>query len=87
MGRYTTEQLVFIVEQYFKNNESLVTIVRKSRTKYGQDSYLTSSLVKRVIEKLRQTGSIGDAKPSGRPKASRSTVNIEAVSERVSESP
>ena len=51
MERYTIEQRVFIVEEYFKNNESLDT-VRKFRTKYGRNSDLTSSTVNRVIEKL-----------------------------------
>ncbi|GFT07565.1 52 kDa repressor of the inhibitor of the protein kinase, partial [Nephila pilipes] len=55
--------------------------------KYGWNSDLTSSPVKRVIEKSRQTGSIGDAKNTGHPKTCRSNANIEAVCENVDESP
>ena len=40
MKCYTTEQRVFIVEEYFKNNESLATTVRKFHTKYGWNSDL-----------------------------------------------
>ena len=59
MERYTIEQRVFITEQYFKNNESLAAAVRKFHTKYGRNSVLTSSTVKRLIEKFRETGSVG----------------------------
>ena len=87
MERYTIEQRVFIIEQYFKNNESLAAAVRKFHTKYGRNSVLTSSTVKRLIEKFRETGSVGDAKHTGRPKTSRSNVNIEAVRESVGDNP
>lgn len=79
MERYTTEQRVFIVEEYFKNKVTLVATVRTFRTKYGRNIDLTSSTVKRLIEKFKKTGSTGDAKHTGRPKTSRSDVNIEAV--------
>ena len=87
MERYTIQQRVFIIEQYLKNNESLAAAVRKFHTKYGRNSVLTSSTVKRLIEKFRETGSVGDAKHTGRPKTSRSNVNIEAVRESVGENP
>ena len=65
--RYTIEQRMFIIEQYFKNNESLAAAVRKFHTKYGRNSVLLTSLtVKRLIEKFRETGSVGDAKHTGR---------------------
>jgi len=41
MERYTKEQRVFIVEQYFKNNEGLAATVHNFRTKYGRNSDLT----------------------------------------------
>ena len=56
--RYMIKQRVFIADQNFKNNESLVTTVYKFSTKYGQNSDLTSSSVKRVTGKLKQTGSV-----------------------------
>ena len=49
MGRYTIKQLVIIVEQFFKNNESLVVTVRKFRTKNGRNIDLTLTTVKRVV--------------------------------------
>ncbi|XP_036185884.1 DDB1- and CUL4-associated factor 16 isoform X2 [Myotis myotis] len=87
MERYTKEQRIFIVEQYFKNNEGLAATVRNFRTKYGRNSDLTSSTVKRLIKKFRETGSISDLKHPGRPSTSRSTQNIEAVRESVAKSP
>ena len=86
MERYTIEQRVFIIEQYFKNNKSLAA-VRKFHTKYGRNSVLTLLTVKRLIEKFRETGSVEDAKHTGRPKTSRSSVNIEAVRESVGDNP
>ena len=75
------QQRVFIIEQYFKNNESLAAAVWKFYTKYGKNSVLTSSTVRRLIEKFVETESVEDAQHTSRPK-SRSNVNIEAVRER-----
>jgi len=77
----------FIVEQNLKNNENLAATLRKIYTKYGRNSVLTSSTVKRLIEKFREVGSVGDAKHTGRPKTSCSNVNVEAVRESVAENP
>ncbi|CAH2099545.1 unnamed protein product [Euphydryas editha] len=87
MERYTIEQHVFIVEHYLKNNESLATVVQKLHIKYGRNSVLISSTVKRLIEKFRETGSVGDTKYSGRPKTNYSNVNIKVVRERDVENP
>ncbi|GFS67711.1 hypothetical protein NPIL_379601 [Nephila pilipes] len=80
MERYTAERV--FIEQYFKNNEGQAATVRKFRTKYGQNSDLTSSTVIRVIEK-NQADWINwrGAKHTGRSKTRRSNVNIEAVRE------
>jgi len=77
---------LIIIEQYLKNNENLAT-VRKFYTKYSRNSILTLSTVKRLIEKFRNFGSIGDAKHTGRPKTTCSNVNVEAVRESVAENP
>ncbi|GFS44631.1 52 kDa repressor of the inhibitor of the protein kinase [Nephila pilipes] len=70
-----------------KRHKCISTRVRKFRAKYGWNSDLTSSTVKRVIEKFKQTGLIDDAKHTGHPKTNRSNVNMEAVPESVGESP
>lgn len=44
MEGYTKEQRVFIVEQYFKNNEGLAATVRNFRTKYDRNSDLRGDL-------------------------------------------
>ncbi|KYN30724.1 hypothetical protein ALC56_14968 [Trachymyrmex septentrionalis] len=65
MERYTIEQCVFIIEQYFKNNESLATAVRKFHTKYqsecdnpgtsirrrGQELQISRSSLQRILTK------------------------------------
>lgn len=62
---------VFIVEQYFKNNEGLAAAVRNFYRKYGG---------------IRETRSINDLKHSGCPPKCRSTQNIAAVRGTVGES-
>ena len=57
MERYTIQQCVFIIEQYFKNNESLAAAIRKFYTKYDKNNVL--STVKRLIEKFVEIGSVG----------------------------
>ncbi|GFS28101.1 DUF4817 domain-containing protein [Nephila pilipes] len=59
MERCTIEERVFIIEQYFKNIENLAATIRKFRAKYCRNSDSTSSTMKRVIEKSKQTGSSG----------------------------
>ncbi|GFS86294.1 52 kDa repressor of the inhibitor of the protein kinase [Nephila pilipes] len=44
-------------------------------------------MLKRVIEKFRHTGSIGDAKHTDCPKASRSNITTKVVRENVGGSP
>ena len=43
--------------------------------------------MKRLIEKFVEIGSVGNVKYTGRPRTSRSNVNIEAVRESVDENP
>jgi len=43
--------------------------------------------VKRLIEKFREVGLVGDAKHTGRPKTSSSNVNVVAVHESFAENP
>lgn len=87
MEHWTRRQRVFIVEQYFKNNETSAATVCKFCTKYVWNIDLTSLTVKGVVEKFRKTGSIDDAKHAGRPITSRPNVNIEAVRKSVGGSP
>lgn len=47
MNGYTIQQPVFIIEQYFKYDESLAAAVRKFYINYGRNSILTSSTMKR----------------------------------------
>lgn len=76
MERDTKEQHVFIVEQYFKNNESLVATVHK----IWSNNNLTSSTVKKLIKKFRKTeSSINDLKHSDRSSTIVQIVQIEAI--------
>lgn len=77
MERYTKKQIVFTVDQYFKNYEA---IVRNFRPKYGRNSDLTSSNVKRLLNQFRETDSISDLGLSGLS-TSRSTERIKAIRE------
>lgn len=49
-----------IAQQYFKNNENLAAKVRNFRSKFGQNSDLTSSSAERIILKFRGTGLISN---------------------------
>ena len=64
---------------------SLVAEVRKFYTKYDKSDVSISSTVERLIEKLAESGSVGDADRIGRPKRSRSNVDIEATRESIGE--
>lgn len=87
MERLTIEQRIQIVEIYIQNSKVLVTTIRKIKRKFGKKFKISPNTVKNIVDKFYQFGSVHDRPRSGRPRTARSTENIAAVSESVSETP
>lgn len=65
--------------------EGLATTVHGVLSKYGRNSDIISSTVKRLIKKLRDTGPSSDIRYSGLPSRNCLTENSEPVRESVCE--
>ena len=87
MDRYSTQQRILIVKNYFKNGESLTATIRKLRSIFGKQNVPSASTVKRIIEKFVKTESITDVRPSTRVGPGRLAENVTAVRQNVAESP
>ncbi|XP_054160040.1 uncharacterized protein LOC128958250 [Oppia nitens] len=57
---YTTEEKVFIVKQYYLNQESPTEVIRKFKSEFGRNSTLSPSSVLRIIQKFNASGSVLD---------------------------
>lgn len=68
----------FIVENFFKNNESIVVTQRQFRTRFNLNSPCRNTILKWVGQ-FRTTASALKKKPTGRPISVRTPANIERV--------
>uniref|UniRef100_A0A8C4QMI7 DUF4817 domain-containing protein n=1 Tax=Eptatretus burgeri TaxID=7764 RepID=A0A8C4QMI7_EPTBU len=87
MDKWTLQQRALIVELYFRNGCSVVCAQREYRRAHGVRIAPTDKAIRRWVTAFRQTGSVADAKRSGRPRSVRTAANITAVQEDVVRSP
>lgn len=87
MERYTIEQRVFIIKNYFKFGESYAEVVRKFRTEYGRENCPSIVVIRKIVLKFVETGTVKDERSKIYHRSGRSEVNIAAVSASVNESP
>lgn len=87
MERYTPEERGIIVTAYLTNFRSVVLTQREFRRQFPHRSPPCARTIKRLAERLVQTGSTRDVARSGRPRNARSIENVAAVAEDVQESP
>lgn len=88
MQRYTIEQRVFIVKNYFKFGEIFAEVGRKFRTKYdGRENCPSTMQIKRIIEKFEESGSVKYDKRQFYHRSGRLNKNIAAVSTSINEQP
>ncbi|CAH0562881.1 unnamed protein product [Brassicogethes aeneus] len=88
--RWSGEQRGFVVETFFKNNESVVAAQRAFRRRFGlnrHDSVPDPKTIRKWISYVRTTGSAIPKKPTGRPKSVRTPETIEAVRRSIEQSP
>ena len=79
---WSSEHRAFIVETYFKNNESVTAVQRAFRLHVGlkrQDSIPTRNTILLWVANFTTTGSILKRKSIGRPRTARTPANVDAV--------
>jgi len=80
----------FVVEAFFKNNESVIATQRAFRTHFripSKGDVPTRKTILRWAAKFRQTGSTLNRKPPGRPRSARTPENIKVVRASILQSP
>ena len=85
MDRYSTQQRILIVKNYFKNGESLTATIRKLRSIFGKQNVPSASTVKRIIEKLLMSDTCSSRSFSRKrhgcsPECGRESGNIHSAS-------
>ena len=90
MQQWNVEQRVFGVEQFFRNNDSVVTFQRLFRRHFNvaRDGAIPDrNTILRWVESFRTTGSVMKRMSTGHPRTARTPENIESVRRSVIESP
>jgi len=80
--RWPGENRSFVIEAFFKNNDSVTATQRAFRTCFGLYSTDTVPDVKTIlrwVSNLRASGSALPRKPSGRPRNVRTPENVQRV--------
>lgn len=82
MAPWTLEHRMFVVEQFFRNGDSVITVQRLFRRQFNVEPRKPipdRNTILRWIEAFRTTGSVMKRKPPGPPRTVRTPGNIEAV--------
>lgn len=90
MAQWTVEHRVFAVEQFFRNNESFITVQRLFRQRFGvaRDGLIPDRRsISRWVTAFRTTGSVMSGKSTGRPRTAVTPQNIDNVRASVLQSP
>ena len=89
MQQWNVEQRVFAVEQFFRNNDSVVTVrLFRRHFNVARDGAIPDrSTILRWVESFRTTGSVMKRTSTGRPRMARTPENVESVRRSVIESP
>ena len=90
MQQWNVEHRVFAVEQFFRNNDSVVTVQRLFRRQFSaaRDGAIPDhNTILRWVESFRTTGSVMKRTSTGRPRTARTPENVESLRKSVIERP
>lgn len=90
MERWSVQHRVFVVEQFFRNNDSVVTVQRLFRQYFRvgrRGAVPDRNTVLRWVAAFRSTGSVMKKKPPGLPRSVRTPENVDRVRTAVVTSP
>ncbi|CAI6375955.1 unnamed protein product [Macrosiphum euphorbiae] len=82
MERWNVEHRVFVVEQYFRNNDPVVKVQRLFRRNFGigrRGAVPDRNTVHRWVAGFRRTGSVMKKKPPGTPHSVQIPENVDRV--------
>ena len=87
MEKFTTEQRTKIVEFYFKFHRSIILTQRAYCRHFNARKPPSDFMIRRLIQRFQQYGSVSDLPRSGRPRSVFSQINRERVLDSVQEEP
>ena len=87
MEKYTTEERTKIVEFYFKFHHSIILTQREYCRHFSARKPPSDFMIRRLIQRFQQYGSVSDLPRSGRPRSVRSQMNRERVRDSVQQEP
>jgi len=82
MQQWNVEHRVFAVEQFFRNNDSVVTVQRLLSRQFNvaRDGAIPDrNTILRWVESFHTTGSVMKRTSTGRPRTARTPENVESV--------
>jgi len=85
--RLTKEQRVKVVELHFQNNGSVVSVQRKYRRIFGNETIPSKKSIKTLVLKFKETGTTEDKPRCGRPRTIRTETSIQRVAASVADQP
>ena len=87
MNKLTQEERSRIVEIYLSSNASIVTVQRDFMRTFNVRHSPSRKCIVNTVQRFRQFGNVADKKRSGRPRTSRSEINIQNVQDDVQDNP
>lgn len=87
MVKYTNEQRLEIIKNYYRNSESVIATLRALTPIFGRDNRPTRQAVRAIVTKFESTFSLLDVPVPVRQRTARSAENIAAVSASVQNEP
>lgn len=90
MERWTKTHRAFVIEAYFKSDDSVVATQRKFRQQFNIGRYgrvPERHTIRRWVDQFRATASATNKKPPGKPRTVRTPENIERVRNAIDRSP
>lgn len=87
MVKFTNEQRLEIIKNYYRNSESVVATLRALTPIFGRNNRPTRQAVRAIVDKFESKHSLLDVPMPVRQRTGRSTENIAAVSASVRNEP
>ena len=87
MEKFTTEQRTKIVEFYFQNQNPIIVTQRAYHRHFNVRNSRSESMIRRLIGRFQQQGSVRDLPWSERPRSVPTKKNIEHMQASIQEEP
>jgi transposase len=87
MVNFKKEQRVKIVEIYFQNGRSIILTQRAYRRHLNVRNGPSVTMIRKLMQRLEETGSLMNLPHTGRPRSARKEENIEEVRASIEEEP